>query len=139
MPPDKPLPPTLTETPALVRRGFFLVTMQKEGVRAVRLRPEKPLTIGRAPDCDVELDTPLLSRVHFSIASVPSVRIQDHNSSNGTKVNGVLLPPGVPTPLEIGSLIEAGGIFFVLKDRVPEHEAPASEAAIPRRGRRCRR
>jgi DNA-binding NtrC family response regulator len=131
MPSDKPLPPTLTETPALLRTGLFLVTMQKEGVRAVRLRGGTPLTVGRAPECDVELDTPLLSRVHFSISSVPSVRIQDHNSSNGTKVNGAPLPPGVPVPLEIGSLIEAGGIFFVLKDRVPEQDAPASEAAIP--------
>jgi two-component system response regulator AtoC len=31
-------------------------------------------------------------------------------------------------PLEAGNLIEAGGVFFVLKDRVPEEAEPASEA-----------
>jgi two-component system response regulator AtoC len=130
MNPPKAPPPTLTETRALVRRGLYLITVQKDGMRAVRLRNDRPLTAGRSDECDVKLDTPLLSRVHFSIASGSPVCIRDHRSSNGTKVNGHPLAPDVPTPLEVGNLVEAGGVFFVLKDHVPEEADLAPEGAL---------
>ncbi len=128
--PSKPLPPTLQENPALARRGPYLITVHKDGMRAARLRSDKPLTVGRAEECDVRIDTPSLSRVHFSITPGSPIHIRDHRSSNGTRLNGQPLEPDVPTPLEPGNLIEAGGVFFVLKDRVPEEVAPPSEAAI---------
>jgi transcriptional regulator with PAS, ATPase and Fis domain len=129
MSPTKPLPPTQQESPAL-RRGHYLVTVHKDGMRAARLRSDKPLTVGRAEECTVCIDTPSLSRVHFSITLGSPICIRDHKSSNGTRLNGHPLEPDVPTPLEAGNLIEAGGVFFVLKDRLPEEAAPASEAAI---------
>jgi transcriptional regulator with PAS, ATPase and Fis domain len=130
MNPPKVPPTTLTETRALVRRGLYLVTVHKDGMRAVRLRSDRPLTVGRAPECDVQIDTPLLSRVHFSITAGPPICIRDHKSSNGTKVNGHVLTTDAATPLEVGNLVEAGGVFFVLKDHVPEESAPASESAL---------
>ena len=123
-------PPTLTETRALVRQGLYLVAVQKDGMHAVRLRKDRPTTVGRAPDCDARIDTPLLSRVHFSITAGPPLCIRDHKSSNGTKVNGHVLPADTMTPIEVGNLVEAGGIFFVVKDHVPEEQAPPSEAVI---------
>ncbi len=126
----KPLPPTLTENRALERSGLFIVSVHKNGMRAMRLRAERPLTVGRAPDCDVQIDTQLLSRVHFSVRSGDPVVVEDLQSSNGTKVNGRPIAPGEPTPIDVGSLIEAGGIFFVLKDYVPDE-------AIPEVGRRA--
>ncbi|MGO8991766.1 MAG: sigma 54-interacting transcriptional regulator [Polyangiaceae bacterium] len=130
MNPTKPLPPTMQDNPALARRGPYLITVHKDGMRAARLRTEKPLTVGRAEECDVRIDTPMLSRVHFSITAGSPICIRDHGSSNGTRLNGQPLEHDVPTPLEAGNLIEAGGVFFVLKDRVPEEVAPASEAAM---------
>jgi transcriptional regulator with PAS, ATPase and Fis domain len=135
MTPHKPLPPTLQENPVLTRRGHYLITVHKDGMRAARLRSDQPLTVGRAEECDVRIDTPALSRVHFSLSTGPSesgspIRIRDHKSSNGTKLNGHPLEPDVPTALEAGTLIEAGGVFFVLKDRIPEEAAPPSEAAM---------
>ncbi len=135
MSPTKSLPPTQQETPTLVRRGHYLITVHKDGMRAALLKRDKPLTVGRAEECDVRIDTPLLSRVHFSITAGSlndgtPICIRDHKSSNGTRLNGQPLQPDVPTPLEAGNLIEAGGVFFVLKDRVPEEADPASEAAI---------
>jgi len=134
MSPHKPLPPTLQENPTLTRRGHYLITVHKDGMRAARLRSEKPLTVGRSEECDVRIDTPLLSRVHFSISTGASagspIAIRDHKSSNGTRLNGHPLEPDVPTPLEAGNLIEAGGVFFVLKDRIPEEATPPSEAAM---------
>jgi two-component system response regulator AtoC len=126
----KPLPPTLTENRAIVRSGLFLVSVQKNGMRAQRLRADRPLVVGRAPDCDIQIDTQLLSRTHFSVTSGNPVVVEDLNSSNGTKVNGRTLPPGAPTQIDVGSLIEAGGIFFVLKDHVPDEAVPESVAAM---------
>ena len=127
---SKPLPPTLTETRALVRSGLFLVSVQKNGMRAQRLRTDRPLTIGRAPDCDVQIDTQLLSRVHFSVSAGDPVVVEDLHSSNGTKVNGRVIAAATPTAIDVGSLIEAGGIFFVLKDYVPDEAIPESVAAL---------
>jgi transcriptional regulator with PAS, ATPase and Fis domain len=134
MSPSKPLPPTQTETRALVRSGLYLVTVHKDGMRALRLRPDRPATVGRSPDCDVAIDTPLLSRVHFEVRQVTpggSVALTDLRSSNGTKVNGKPVTPGNPTPIEVGCLVEAGGVFFVLRDHVPSDVMPPSEGALP--------
>jgi transcriptional regulator with PAS, ATPase and Fis domain len=125
----KPLPPTLTENRALEPSGLFLVSVHKNGMRAQRLRDDAPLVVGRAPECDVQIDTQLLSRAHFSVTAGSPVFVEDLRSSNGTKVNGRALPPGKPMPVDVGSLIEAGGIFFVLKDYVPDEAVPDSAAA----------
>jgi transcriptional regulator with PAS, ATPase and Fis domain len=126
----QPLPSTQQENPAIVRQGLFLVTVHTNGMRAFRLRPGKPLTVGRSPDCDVTIDTQLLSRAHFQVSSDGPIHVKDLGSSNGTKVNGRLITSNVPTPIDIGSLIEAGGVFFVLKDHVPEEAVPESVAAM---------
>src|SRR5262245_30040306 len=46
-------------------------------------------TIGRAPDCDIRLRGPGISRYHCVLdVAPPSIRIRDWGSLNGTFVNG---------------------------------------------------
>ncbi len=79
---------------------------------------ETPLTVGREAGCDVLLARPRVSRRHCQLRRVPGmpdgVEIEDLGSSNGTKVNGVMLPAGVRRALADGDVIEVGGVPLVV-------------------------
>lgn len=52
--------------------------------------PEGQLTVGRAPDCDLTLDSPGVSRRHAELqVAADTVRVRDLGSVNGTHVNGL--------------------------------------------------
>jgi two-component system, NtrC family, response regulator AtoC len=116
------LPETQTESPAIsLPARPHLVMFHKDGVRSVPLRTDRPLIIGRAPECDLHVDTPLLSRAHFAVHfGGQAVTVEDLKSANGTKVAGLRLPAQSPTAIEEGTLIEAGGLFFMVKQRLPQ-------------------
>jgi pSer/pThr/pTyr-binding forkhead associated (FHA) protein len=63
-------------------------------------------TIGRAPDCDIVLDDPLVSRHHIRIICIlGDCFLEDLNSANGTMVNERLTKK---CPLEHGDSITVG-------------------------------
>jgi transcriptional regulator with GAF, ATPase, and Fis domain len=115
------LPETQTESPAIaVPARPHLVLFHKDGVRTAPLRPDRPILVGRAPECDLHVDTPLLSRAHFAVhLSGATASIEDLKSANGTKVAGTRIAAQTPMPVEEGTLIEAGGLFFMIKLHAP--------------------
>ena len=67
----------------------YLVFSSHKGEEIGRRRLEGPVTIGRAPDCDVSLHDHLLSRHHCRLArSDDGWAVTDLGSKNGTIVNG---------------------------------------------------
>lgn len=57
--------------------------------RLQRLTLPNVLTVGRSPDCDLVLDHAFVSAQHCSFLREPGgVAVVDHDSSNGTRVNG---------------------------------------------------
>lgn len=86
--------------------------------------------IGRQPGVDLLLPDKLVSRQHARIeCEAEQCRITDLESSNGTRLNGEAIPPGVPAVLEDGTLIEIGPYRLVFEAQ--EIELPtAAEAAI---------
>ena len=134
------LPETQTEAPAIALPARpHLVMFHKDGVRTMALRVDRPLIIGRAPECDLAVDTPLLSRAHFAVHFSPSggATVEDLRSANGTKVAGLKLSAQAATPIEEGTLIEAGGLFFMVKNRSPSDlrstppSSRGSESTLP--------
>ncbi|MBS2021700.1 MAG: FHA domain-containing protein [Deltaproteobacteria bacterium] len=93
-----------------------------------------PAVIGRAPECDVILDVPKVSRTHCRLALVDGGwKIVDAESRHGTKVNG---EPYAASPLLHGDELEVGGVklFFAAAGQpiVLPAEAPAvSQAGAP--------
>ncbi|MBI3845633.1 MAG: FHA domain-containing protein [Planctomycetes bacterium] len=84
------------------------------------------VTIGRGDECTVPLATERASREHCSIEPVPGgYKIVDFGSTNGTRVNGVLI---AQKKLERGDRIEIGSALIVF-DAVHE---PAVVPAPPR-------
>jgi pSer/pThr/pTyr-binding forkhead associated (FHA) protein len=69
------------------------------------------VVIGRAPECDLALDDPLVSRRHARVlVSDLGVAIEDLDSSNGVYVNGVGRRD--VTPLHPGDVIQIGATWW---------------------------
>jgi transcriptional regulator with PAS, ATPase and Fis domain len=131
------LPPTAPEAPSLGGGGgLHLVVFDPAGLRAQRLSPSRPIVVGRAPECDVEIDRAALSRRHFSVqAGAPSI-VRDLGSANGTRVNGVLVASDAAVPIGVGEPIQAGGVFFVVQDHDPRDTQTPPARSAPARARR---
>jgi pSer/pThr/pTyr-binding forkhead associated (FHA) protein len=72
----------------------------------LELRKRSPgtaeITLGRAPDCDLVIEDPTVSRLHASFRQEPHTgmwQVVDAESHNGTFQAGVLIVPGRPVPL----------------------------------------
>lgn len=87
------------------------------------------LSIGQAPECEVRLDHPSVSRTHAKIVNVGGVRILDLNSTNGVRVNGREVPYA---ELEPGDLLELGEVK--LRFVIPGMPSRTGAAAPSRRG-----
>jgi anti-anti-sigma factor len=90
------------------------------------------VTIGRAPDCDVRIDVPGVSRYHARLAFLAPERwtIQDTNSLNGIEVNGESV---TEREVGFGDRIGIGAHIVVLLQRpaAPVQPAPSAEAVLP--------
>jgi len=83
---------------------------------------EKPLLIGRYPNCDInsslffkEIDSKI-SRSHAVIKWVKShLEIEDVGSSNGTFVNAYRLEKNEPIQLRSGDIIVVGSLMIKIK------------------------
>ena len=83
-----------------------------ESEPAVAHRRE-PIRIGRAPECDIYLPHPLVSRIHCTIQpeALRTYHVTDHSSTNGTFVNGRRIKRA---EAEDGDVVQAGPFRFTL-------------------------
>jgi hypothetical protein len=115
--PPRPPDPTLLAALPAVR----ILT----GSRFGQLVPIPATTrVGRGPECEVVLDDPLVSRVHFSIEHGASGWVlSDHGSGNGTFVNGYRVT--LPVLVGEGDEISAGDSRLRLEGLTPLEASPA--------------
>jgi phage tail-like protein len=74
------------------------------------------LTIGRAPDNDLSLQHPAISRHHLELRSAAEgLVVTDLGSVNGSFVNGTRVMPHSPTRLERGQALRVGPFFLVAR------------------------
>ena len=72
---------------ALVEGGPTGAVVLPDGTRVVV--GDEPITVGRAPDCDLVLADPTVSKRHLELRRQgPNVVLTDLGSTNGTRVNG---------------------------------------------------
>ncbi|MBN1530257.1 MAG: FHA domain-containing protein [Thermoleophilaceae bacterium] len=82
--------------------------------REVRLRGGA--VIGRASDCEIHVEDPLVSRRHARVVSSElGTALEDLGSSNGVYVNG-RRSAGV-TPLHPGDVVQLGGTLWLVRGR----------------------
>ena len=67
------------------------------------------ITLGRSASCGVQLDDTFVSGVHARIFNAGGTfMVEDLDSRNGTRLNGVALEPGAASPLEPGDRVQFG-------------------------------
>jgi len=97
--------------PTEAHAGGRLLWRDGQGLVRV-LAVDRPLVVGRAPDCGLVLASDRVSRRHCEVApGGDGCTLRDLGSSNGTRVNGVELGAG-PRPLRDGDVLEAGGVWI---------------------------
>jgi HD-GYP domain-containing protein (c-di-GMP phosphodiesterase class II) len=87
---------------------FFDLFIPLDG-RAFKVRPGRPLTIGRTPQCEVQIDDQAVSRRHCTIeAAIEWLVVVDLGSANGTFINDEPIDRARLTPgdrLRVGSTL----------------------------------
>jgi transcriptional regulator with GAF, ATPase, and Fis domain len=114
---------TVPETAIVAPRGLHLVIFDVDGVKVRRLSRSRALVVGRAPECDVRVASPSVSRRHFSVLEADPPVVEDLQSANGTRISGQRLMPGSKATVNVGAPIQAGGVFFVVQDHDPREVA----------------
>ncbi len=90
-----------------------------EGITSLNDRQALPLedypfTMGRARDCNLIIDNNQVSRLHATLEwDHEQVVITDHNSTNGTFVNGERLAPEQPRRLRAGDKINLAQVCTI--------------------------
>jgi DNA-binding NtrC family response regulator len=89
-----------------------LVFYFREGAKIVVPGPE-PLVVGRTWPADIVVDDPSVSRTHarFFVAPDGAVVFEDMGSTNGTRLNGVVVPRGRIAP---GDEVRVGDVSVAL-------------------------
>ena len=121
--------------------AVLVVEFQGDVVRTIPLTFAS-LRIGRAPDNELYLQHPGISRHHVELNMGPSGLVAtDLDSANGTFIDGLQLLPNQPTPLDVGQVLQIGPYLFALRRSPADRPngvapAPASEMnGSQRRGR----
>lgn len=74
-----------------------------------------PITIGRSPECDVQVEHASISRHHAIVHVGASFGIEDTGSANGTEVRGSKLSPNRTVPLALGELVDLGSTVLMIR------------------------
>ncbi|MFD4656472.1 FtsK/SpoIIIE domain-containing protein [Kitasatospora sp. NPDC058444] len=96
----------------------------------------REIRVGRSAEADVPLDDPDVSRLHLSLhlAEDGRVSVRDLGSTNGTALDGRLVPPGPPeaaVPLEPGAVLRIGESTLQVTAPDPAETHGAGRAALP--------
>ena len=76
-----------------------------------------PATIGRHPDCDVQVDSNMVSRFHAQVVNINNkILLEDLSSGNGSFLNSRQLEKNMPLPLRHNDRIKLGPIKFRYED-----------------------
>ncbi|MEM9074815.1 MAG: FHA domain-containing protein, partial [Myxococcota bacterium] len=75
------------------------------------------VSIGRAPNCDIVLRLPYVSKLHAHVVrDADGWSLTDNQSANGTWINEVELPAGVRRQIQPGDWIRVGALHLEVVD-----------------------
>ena len=109
---------TLRNSPAVrPGRGDLGLLVIVNGVVSTHLLPESgEVVLGRAPDSDVQVIDPSVSRRHAVLRIADEITIEDLGSANGTQLKGQPLG-GEPVPVPVGEVVELGSAIVMIQQR----------------------
>jgi len=96
-----------------------LEIVEKNGAASAQtIDLKKPnMIIGRSQMADVELNDPLVSRIHLLISGTTpfNVKVTDLNSTNGTHLDGTTLKPNEAVYWDVGKPLVVGETWMILR------------------------
>lgn len=101
---------------------------------------KKEITVGRAPDCDISLNEPSVSRLHLVIYIIAGeVYIEDKGSANGSFLNGSEIEKNKKLRVGIADVIQLGKAKSQLKieseyqsqEKIRKHQEPEAQRPPP--------
>jgi two-component system, NtrC family, response regulator AtoC len=108
--------PTTARTPDRDSASGLSIRVIGEGIFGSHPLPASGrVVIGRAPDADVRVVEPTISRHHAALHVGSSLQIEDLGSANGTHVGERRIAPGELVTIATGQLIELGSITVVVQ------------------------
>ena len=115
-------------------RRDWLMVREKGGAEDRVEIAAAPLRIGRSSDNQVVLRDGFASARHAELVDHGSGRgVRDLGSTNGTRLNGRVIAPGVTHPLRDGDVIRIGSTELTF-ERGPAPARAAGDSRQPRRG-----
>ena len=111
--------------------SFALLVSSATRASLCALPDEANVVLGRGSEAGVVVDDPSVSRSHAVLRVRGELSVEDCGSTNGTRLNGARLRPGVRTPIAIGAGLELGSAVVILQRGRPSSEpvAPALSRA----------
>jgi DNA-binding NtrC family response regulator len=91
-----------------------LLVLWEGGTAQHELQEHATIVLGRAAECDVQIEHPSVSRRHATLHVGRGYALEDHGSANGTRVDGRVIPQGKRVPVSSGQHIEIGSTTLVL-------------------------
>jgi transcriptional regulator with PAS, ATPase and Fis domain len=89
-----------------------------DGIAATHPLPATgTVVVGRAPECDVQIDDPSISRTHAALHLSGALSIEDLGSANGTRVRDDDLEPGTCASIAVGEVVELGSTMLIVQRR----------------------
>lgn len=85
--------------------------------------------IGRAPECEIRIDEPSLSRRHARLHMGPPITLEDLGSANGTTIRDVALSAGRPVEIVPGDAVDLGALTLYVQ--VPKKTTARLRRVLP--------
>jgi two-component system response regulator AtoC len=101
------------------------------GTETRDLEPGTSLVIGRGEECDLQVLHASVSRKHARLHVGPPLRIEDLGSSNGVRVDGVVMTRG-GYPLAAGQIVEIGAAMLVVQGDLPSAQGAPPDVDFDR-------
>jgi len=93
------------------------IVLLKDGQSVPYQLKQFPARLGRHPDCDVQVDSNMVSRFHAQLVEVDNhIMLEDLSSGNGSFLNGKQLEKNQPQRLRNNDRIKLGPIKFRFED-----------------------
>ena len=104
-------------------RGRLCLVVIGDGFDATYPLPDRGrVAIGRAPESDIRIDHPSVSRNHAFVSIGDTLAVEDLGSRNGTRIGEHRLGLGEAVELALGQPFDVGNVMVVIQQRsLPTH------------------
>ena len=109
--------PTANVGPAPEQLRLHALVVGDDIIATFPLPEHGEVRIGRAPESEVLIDDPSISRTHAILTLGPTLTLVDAGSANGTRVRGRSLPANDPVEIAPGEAIELGSATVIVQRR----------------------